>query len=86
MQFDVIRAWKDADYRDELAVSDQALAANPVGFAELSDTDLGLVGGALGGSASARAKDCGVTNDIACFVSRELNGSCRIGNTYGCCC
>jgi mersacidin/lichenicidin family type 2 lantibiotic len=38
---DVIRAWKDPDYRGGLSVSDLAmLPANPAGRIEVSDDDL----------------------------------------------
>ena len=47
---DVVRAWKDKDYRSSL--SSEALAAvppNPAGLIEISDEDLGNVsGGTIG--------------------------------------
>jgi mersacidin/lichenicidin family type 2 lantibiotic len=47
MKFDIVRAWKDENYRQSL--SDEqllALPANPAGEQELSDSDLdSVVGG-----------------------------------------
>lgn len=52
MNVDVIRAWKDAEYRESL--SDEELAAvpqHPVGTVELNEEDLsGVMGGNGGGS------------------------------------
>jgi mersacidin/lichenicidin family type 2 lantibiotic len=46
-KLDIIRAWKDPDYRLSLTDSDRAkLPAHPAGLIELSDVDLGAV---LGG-------------------------------------
>lgn len=40
-QLDIIRAWKDEDYRNSLSMTDQALLpSNPVGMIELSDDEL----------------------------------------------
>jgi mersacidin/lichenicidin family type 2 lantibiotic len=41
-KLDIIRAWKDPDYRLSLTDSDRAkLPAHPAGLIELSDVDLG---------------------------------------------
>ena len=46
---DVIRAWKDAGYRQSLSKSDRAkLPAHPAGMVELTDADLGVVSGGGG--------------------------------------
>jgi len=43
---DIIRAWKDAGYRQSLSEADQAkLPANPAGMIELTEADLGVVSG-----------------------------------------
>jgi mersacidin/lichenicidin family type 2 lantibiotic len=43
---DVIRAWKDAGYRQNLSEADRAkLPAHPAGMIELTDADLGVVSG-----------------------------------------
>ncbi len=45
----IIRAWKDADYRESLSAEERAaLPELPVGLVELDDADLGkVVGGWL---------------------------------------
>lgn len=46
--FDIVRAWKDEDYRLSLSEAERAqLPAHPAGAAELSDADLGSVTGAM---------------------------------------
>src|SRR4051812_40434635 len=41
---DVIRAWKDAEYRESLSEADRAaLPENPAGMTEVSDAELGDV-------------------------------------------
>ena len=43
----IIRAWKDASYRNNLSPAERAaLPANPAGSIEVSDSDLGKVAGA----------------------------------------
>ena len=43
---DVIRAWKDAEYRASLSATEiEMLPAHPAGLIEISDTDLGGVAG-----------------------------------------
>jgi mersacidin/lichenicidin family type 2 lantibiotic len=50
MNFDVVRAWKDATYRASLSAEEQALLpASPAGEFELSEADLEAVQGADGG-------------------------------------
>ncbi len=45
-QLDVIRAWKDEDYRLGLSESDRALLPeNPAGLIELADSELDMAGG-----------------------------------------
>jgi mersacidin/lichenicidin family type 2 lantibiotic len=48
---DIIRAWKDAEYRQSLTSDElKQLPANPVGEVELSESDLAqVVGGSTGG-------------------------------------
>lgn len=49
---DIIRAWKDADYRNSLSEAERAaLPAHPAGdLVALTDADLGLAVGGLGGA------------------------------------
>jgi len=43
---DVIRAWKDAGYRQNLSAAERAnLPAHPAGMIELTDANLGVVSG-----------------------------------------
>jgi mersacidin/lichenicidin family type 2 lantibiotic len=44
---DIIRAWKDKEYRDSLTAEQRAaLPENPAGLEELSEAELGEVAGA----------------------------------------
>jgi mersacidin/lichenicidin family type 2 lantibiotic len=44
---DIIRAWKDAEYRESLNQHQRALLPeHPAGLIELTDADIGLVAGA----------------------------------------
>jgi len=43
---DIVRAWKDAGYRQSLSAAERAsLPAHPAGMIELADADLGVVSG-----------------------------------------
>ena len=45
----IIRAWKDANYRNSLSEAERAaLPANPAGFIELADAALNGVSGGVG--------------------------------------
>ncbi len=47
MKIDIVRAWKDEAYRQQLSSEEQALLpANPAGELELSDAELQVVHGA----------------------------------------
>jgi mersacidin/lichenicidin family type 2 lantibiotic len=44
--FDIVRAWKDAEYRQSLSAEEQTLLpAHPAGAIELTDEDLPQVAG-----------------------------------------
>jgi mersacidin/lichenicidin family type 2 lantibiotic len=48
---DVVRAWKDPEYRDSLTAEERAqLPPHPAGLIELSKADLALVAGGDGGA------------------------------------
>ena len=52
--FDIIRAWKDEDYRLSLSDSQRALLPDsPVGLVELSDLDMSSLAGGGGSSNSS---------------------------------
>ncbi|HEY7124228.1 MAG TPA: mersacidin/lichenicidin family type 2 lantibiotic [Ktedonobacterales bacterium] len=45
--FDIVRAWKDAEYRQSLSAEEQALLPeHPAGAIELTDEDLDRLAGA----------------------------------------
>ncbi|GHO92772.1 hypothetical protein KSF_028200 [Reticulibacter mediterranei] len=75
MKIDIIRAWKDEEYRNSLSSEELAmLPANPAGALELSDADLESVHGAKG-------CDFVNTNALACVQSvlifcQTINGNC----------
>ncbi|MEO7020512.1 MAG: mersacidin/lichenicidin family type 2 lantibiotic [Ktedonobacteraceae bacterium] len=49
MQFDIVRAWKDENYRQSLSEEQlNTLPTSPVGELELSDTDLETIYGGWG--------------------------------------
>jgi len=55
-EFDIIRAWKDPEYRASLSGSELAqLPENPAGVLELRDTDLSAVVGGEGPEPDATA-------------------------------
>jgi len=66
MKFDIVRAWKDATYRQSLSAEEQAiLPANPVGEIELSDAELASVQGAQGIDALNSLAAAACTNSTA---------------------
>ena len=51
-KLDVIRVWKDEEYRSSLSGSElRELPANPAGMIDLSDIELGAVAGGTDGTA-----------------------------------
>src|SRR4026208_825789 len=45
-KLDVVRGWKDEDYRSSLSEAERRmLPGNPAGLIEISDSELGAVGG-----------------------------------------
>ena len=45
---DIVRAWKDEEYREKLSEEERAqLPGNPAGVVELPDSDLAAVGGGI---------------------------------------
>ena len=74
---DIIRAWKDSDYRASLD-NDQlnALPSHPAGMIELSDENLtNVAGGAADNTHKFLSFGCPCHSD---------GGTCRVG-TRGCC-
>ncbi len=85
---DIVRAWKDEDYRLSLSEAERAqLPENPAGMIELSDTDLSEVNGGT----TATGDVCCLTISISvavslawCSPSGTFCGTCNWG-THGCC-
>jgi mersacidin/lichenicidin family type 2 lantibiotic len=81
MKFDIVRAWKDAAYRESLSAQEQAmLPASPAGEFELSEADLEAVNGGNGSGGGqtilnsvATAASC-LQSDLAPCLT--LNGNC----------
>jgi mersacidin/lichenicidin family type 2 lantibiotic len=74
MKIDIIRAWKDEEYRNSLSSEEQAmLPANPAGALELSDAELGSVHGAKCDYVNTNAAICLQSVLIACIT---INGNC----------
>jgi len=79
---DVIRAWKDADYRESLSAEDRAALPNhPAGLVDLSEAELELVRGAI--EATPSPTHFGATCDITAqpFTSAGANHPCEY--TFG---
>jgi len=80
---DIIRAWKDEEYRKSLTDEQRAsLPANPAGKMELTDADLGSVAG--GTDAELERTGSGLTLGCCTSVIHECGFSWYLG-TYGCC-
>jgi mersacidin/lichenicidin family type 2 lantibiotic len=77
MELDIVRAWKDASYRQSLSPEQLAqVPASPVGDFELCEAELEAVnGGGQGGSQGV----CQFTGDNAtqCPTIGNPNGSCK---------
>jgi len=68
MNIDIIRAWKDAEYRESLSDSELAMVPEkPIGEIELTDEDLLEVTGAGGGNTICQAITVCV-NSVVCSV------------------
>ncbi len=83
MEFDIVRAWKDAQYRQSLSAEQQALLPeNPVGDFELTEDELDAVnGGGQGGSLVG----CQFTggDSSQCPTFGDPNGSCKAFGSGG---
>jgi mersacidin/lichenicidin family type 2 lantibiotic len=80
---DIIRAWKDEEYRNSLSESERAqLPENPAGLIELADAELEAVAGGNQGRAqtithkidvccsTGDLTPCGGTADLLCIVNK----------------
>ena len=83
-KIDIIRAWKDEEYRQSLTDAERAaLPENPAGKIELTDADLGAV---AGGTDMVELERTGSGWTLGCCSSviHECGFSWNLG-TYGCC-
>lgn len=82
---DIIRAWKDEEYRQSLTDAERAmLPENPAGKIELTDADLGAVVGGTDAMTVAERTGAGLTLGCCSSVIHECGFSWYLG-TYGCC-
>ncbi len=83
MNVDIIRAWKDDEYRNSLSPEQLALLpTNPAGMVELTDAELEDVDGAVASSPVCSSILSLVTMAL-CF-SILAGGTCQV-QTSGCC-
>lgn len=79
---DIIRAWKDEEYRDSLSEEERAaLPAHPAGVIELSDLELGHVAGGFDSEGLLTLGCCGsqwIPRSFCCLATGYII-------TYGCC-
>ena len=69
---DIIRAWKDEEYRMSLSEEKRAqLPEHPAGLIELTDTELELIGGGYG-----YGDDNGAYESTPCTTSLACPNSC----------
>jgi mersacidin/lichenicidin family type 2 lantibiotic len=84
----IIRAWKDEEYRSALGETESALLPeNPAGIVDLSDETLGKVGGYTTGMiCTVISVITAITTAVSCLPVCEgtIGGTCR-NFTSGCC-
>ena len=69
----IIRAWKDAAWRNTLSAAERAaLPQNPAGSVEISDEDLGKVAGGR----PALSEWCPTFTGCTCFQGCTYGGDC----------
>jgi mersacidin/lichenicidin family type 2 lantibiotic len=86
MKLDIVRAWKDEAYRQQLSSEEQALLpANPAGELELSDADLQAIHGAIKCpvemfQATAHEQGCNQTmgNNSGCATNGNVLNGCNV--------
>lgn len=87
MNLDIVRAWKDADYRANLSVESLAqLPENPAGLAEfdLTEDELQGIAGATSFLCATAVGTVVVPISVQWCNSWSSGGSCQQG-TDGCC-
>lgn len=74
---DIIRAWKDEEYRNSLSEEQRAqLPENPAGIVELADEEMEVMAGGKGGSGTSGPKGCN-TNRWPCIGTVVIGGNCN---------
>jgi mersacidin/lichenicidin family type 2 lantibiotic len=64
VSFDIVRAWKDDEYRESLSDEERcSLPSNPVGEIELTDADLELVYGGWKDHKRGNSNNCHNNSD-----------------------
>lgn len=82
---DIIRAWKDEEYRKSLSDAERAmLPINPAGIVELSDAELSSVAGGTDEMIALERTGSGYTLGCCSWVTHECGFSWYLG-TNGCC-
>jgi mersacidin/lichenicidin family type 2 lantibiotic len=77
MEFDIVRAWKDASYRQSLSPEQQALVPeSPVGEFELSEAELEIINGRGQGGSLVGCQFTGGDSG-QCPTFGDPNGSCQ---------
>jgi mersacidin/lichenicidin family type 2 lantibiotic len=77
MEFDIVRAWKDASYRQSLNPEQQAqVPASPVGDFELCEAELDAINGRGQGGSLVGCQFTG-GDESQCPTFGDPNGSCR---------
>ncbi len=85
MDFDIVRAWKDEEYRNGLSSEQRAmLPENPAGMIDLSDEELGdvLAAAAAGTTCWLTAGCC---NLATCWGFTECGAACTRGGGWPWC-
>jgi mersacidin/lichenicidin family type 2 lantibiotic len=77
MEFDIVRAWKDASYRLSLSPEQRALVPeNPVGEFELGEAELDAINGGHQGGSLVGCQFTG-GDESQCPTFGSPNGSCQ---------
>ncbi|WP_257448049.1 mersacidin/lichenicidin family type 2 lantibiotic [Archangium lipolyticum] len=77
MSVDIVRAWKDEQYRMSLTESERAnLPVNPAGIVELTDGDLEGVAGGMMESEAVIDVDVSVGKTSCCTYSTAATACC----------
>jgi mersacidin/lichenicidin family type 2 lantibiotic len=84
MKFDIVRAWKDQTYRENLSTEQRTqVPANPAGEIELSEADLAAVYGADGWGTGGNYRHC-AWGENGGFDSQRNSHICSIICSHNC--